>query len=75
MGQMTAGGIAMQNLSQEALYGGDGREHPVAPAGVTSLLARGDAGLRLSLGRPFHLKSLEHGGDAGNHPSTSCMRV
>jgi hypothetical protein len=32
MGQMTAGGVTMQNLQQEGLHGGDRREHAIAPA-------------------------------------------
>jgi hypothetical protein len=37
----------MQNLSQEELDGGDGREHAVAPGGLAGLLARGCDGIRL----------------------------
>ena len=37
MGQMTAGGVAMQNLQQEELDGGDRREHTVAPRGIPDL--------------------------------------
>src|SRR5215475_2434742 len=33
MGPMTAGRVAMQNLQQEEVYGGDRREHAVAPCG------------------------------------------
>jgi hypothetical protein len=37
VGQMTAGGVAMQNLSQEALHGGDRRQYAVAPPGIADL--------------------------------------
>ena len=65
----------MQNLEQEEVDGRDGRTHACAPTGITSLLAHRDAGLRWSLGRPIHVDALKHGGDTGDHPCTSCLRV
>ncbi len=47
MGQMTAGGVAMQNLQQEELHGGDRREHAIAPGGIPDLTAHGQEGFGL----------------------------
>src|SRR5919198_3394595 len=42
MRQMTAGGVAMQDLQQEELHGSDRREHTVAPCGLPDLTAHGE---------------------------------
>jgi hypothetical protein len=47
MGQMTTGGIARQNLHQEELHGGDGREDAVTPAGIPDLAAHRHDGFGL----------------------------
>jgi hypothetical protein len=73
MGQMTAGGVAMQNLSQEELHGRDRRQHAVAPGGIASRLTRADDGFRLQQSRPLCFESAKHGSDTGYHRSTSCM--
>jgi hypothetical protein len=71
--QMRARGVAMPNLSQKELEGGDGRAHAVAPGGLAGLLACAEDGFWLSLGRPLRCESAQHGGDTGDHRSTSCM--
>src|SRR5262247_1111699 len=73
MGEMTAGGIAMQNLQQKELDGGDGREYTVAPGGIAGLLARADDSFWLQLGRPLCFESAQDGGDTGYHRSPSCQ--
>jgi hypothetical protein len=70
---MGARGVAMQNLQEKELDGGDGREYTVAPAGIASLLARADDNFWLQLGRPLCFESAQHGDDTGDHRSTSCM--
>jgi hypothetical protein len=47
MGQMAAGGIAMQNLSQEELHGRDWRQPTVASEGIPDLTARSQNGFGL----------------------------
>jgi hypothetical protein len=47
MGQMTAGGVAVQNLPQEELHHGHGREHAVAPPGIAHLATHREHGFRL----------------------------
>src|SRR6266480_300796 len=74
MGEMTAGGIAMQNLQEQELDGGDGREDTVAPGGIAGRLTRANDGFWLPRGRPLCFKSSKHGGDTGYHRSTSCTR-
>jgi hypothetical protein len=41
MGQMAAGGVALQHLEQEERHGGDRREDAVAPGGIPALTAHG----------------------------------
>jgi hypothetical protein len=74
MGEMTAGGMAMQHLPEKALDGGDGREYTVAPGGLAGLLTRANECFWLPLGRPLWFKASKHGGDTGYHRSTSCTR-
>ena len=69
---MGARGVAMQNLSQQELDGGDGREHTVTPGGLAGLLARADDRFWLPRGRPLGCEAAQHGGDTGDHRSTSC---
>jgi hypothetical protein len=45
MGQMTAGGVAMQNLPQEEVHGGDGREHAIASGHIPDLTTHGKDGV------------------------------
>jgi hypothetical protein len=42
MGQMATGRVAVQHRQEEELDGGDGREHAVAPGGITDLFTRAD---------------------------------
>ena len=70
---MGARGVAMQNLSQQELDGGDGRQDTVAPGGIAGLLARAAESCWLPLGRPLCCESAQHGDDTGDHRSTSCM--
>jgi hypothetical protein len=75
MRHMTARGVAVQNLEQEALDGGRGRQHAVAPGGLAGLLARRHHRVRLEWGRPLCFQARQHGSDTGYHPSTSGMYV
>jgi hypothetical protein len=70
---MSARGVAMQNLSQKELDGGDGREHAVAPGGIASCLTRANDRFWLQLSRPLCFESAKHSGDTGYHRSTSCV--
>src|SRR5215472_8345840 len=72
---MGARGVAMQNLSKKELDGGDGREHTVAPGGIAGLLTRANDGFWWQLGRPLGFESAPHGGDTGDHRSTSCTNM
>ena len=75
MGQMAAGGVAMQNLQQEELDGGDRREHPVAPCDIPHLAARGEDGFGLQQGMAHSRReALEDGSNIRDHGVTSCMR-
>jgi len=47
MGQMTAGGVAMENLQQEELYGGDRCEHAITPPCIANLATHRENGVRL----------------------------
>ena len=44
---MTARGVPVQNLLQEELHAGDGREHAVAPVGIADLTTSGENGVGL----------------------------
>ena len=74
MGEMTAGGMAMQHRPEQELDGGDGREYTVAPGGIAGRLTRANDGFWLQRGRPRCFTSSQHGGDTGDHRSTSCTR-
>ena len=64
----------MQNLEEQELADGDGREDTVAPEGIAGLLTRAHDGFWLQLGRPRCFESPQHGGDIGYHRSTPCTR-
>ena len=74
MGQMTAGGVAMQNLQQEELYGSDRREHAVAPPGIADLATYGENGVRLQPCGPLAGQALQDGSDVRNPLVASSMR-
>jgi len=74
MGQMTASGVAMENLQEEELHGRDRYEHAVAPCGVPDLTAHGQDGVGLQQGSPLRGEALKDGGDVWDHLATSCMR-
>src|SRR5512132_2908843 len=73
MGQMTAGGVAMQNLQQEEVYGGDRREHAVAPCGIPDLTAHRQNGFGLQQHGPLTGEALQDGSHGRNHLVTSSM--
>src|ERR671923_431176 len=68
---MATGGVAVQNVSQEELYGGDGREQTVAPRGIPDLPAHGQNGVGLQPRGPLACKPLQDGGDTRDHGITS----
>jgi hypothetical protein len=70
---MATSGVAVQNLSQAYLDGGDRREHPVAPREITHLAARGEHRFGLPQGSPLRGKALKDGGDVWDHLATSWM--
>src|SRR6266511_3877540 len=72
MGQMTAGGVAIQNLQQEELHGRDRREHAVAPPGIADLATHRENSFGLQQRGPLACKSLQYGGDTWDHGVTSC---
>ena len=72
MGQMTAGGIAVQNLQQEELHRGDRREHAVAPGGIADLTAYRQDGFGLQQHGPLAGEALQDRGDVRDHLMTSC---
>ena len=53
MGEMAAGGVAMQNLQQEYLYGGGRREDAVAPCCIPALTAHREDGVGLQQRGPL----------------------
>jgi hypothetical protein len=53
MEEMAAGSIAMQNLQQEQLYGGDRREDAVAPGGIPNVAAHREDGVGLQQRSPL----------------------
>jgi hypothetical protein len=53
MGQMTAGGVSMQNLQQEELHDGDRREHTVSPCGIPDLATQRENGTGLQQRGPL----------------------
>jgi hypothetical protein len=69
---MTARGVPMQDLQQEELHGGDGREHAVAPAGIAHLAAHRQDGFGLEQQGPLAGEALQDGRDMRNHLMTSC---
>src|SRR5262249_14537325 len=71
MGQMAAGGVAVQNLQQEYLHGGDRREHTVAPRRIPDLATHRENGVRLQPRGPLACKPLQDGGDTRDHGGTS----
>ena len=68
---MTAGGVAMQHLSQEARHGGDRREQAVAPCGRPDLPAHRENGVGWPQHGPFAGEALQGGGDVRNPLMTS----
>ena len=72
MGQMTAGGVAMKDLQQEELHGGDGREHAVTPCGIPDLTAHRQDGFGLQQHGPLAGEALQDRGDVRDHLMTSC---
>jgi hypothetical protein len=71
MGQMAAGGVAMQDLQQEELHGRDRRQHAVAPGGIPNLTAHGQNGFGLQQHGPLASEALQDRGDVWNHLVTS----
>jgi hypothetical protein len=71
MGQMAASGVAMQNLQQKELHGGDRCEHAVAPTGIPNLAAHGEDGFGLQQRSPLACEALQDGGDVRDHLMTS----
>jgi hypothetical protein len=71
MGQMTAGGVAMQHLQQEEVYGGDRREHAVAPGGIPDLTAHRQNGFGLQQHGPLTCEALQDGSHGRDHLVTS----
>jgi hypothetical protein len=69
MRQMTAGGMARQNLSANKLHGSDGREDTLAPGGIAGLLTRANDGCWVHLGGPLGFEAAQHGGDTGDQRS------
>jgi hypothetical protein len=74
MGQMTAGGVAMQHLPQEALHSGDRRAHAVAPCGRPALPAHRQHGFGWPQQGPFAWEELQDGGPGRDQPVTSSTR-
>jgi hypothetical protein len=72
MGQMTAGGVAMQNLPQEELYGSDRRAHAVAPPALSNLATHCEDGVGLQPCGPLACETLKDGGDTRDPGVTSC---
>ena len=72
MGQMAAGGVAMQNLQQEELHGGDWREHAVAPRGIPDLPAHRQDGFGLQQHGPLAGEALQDRGDV-SEPSDALL--
>src|SRR6266699_812977 len=71
MGQMAAGGVAMQNLQQEYLHGGDRREDAVAPPGIPDLAAHREDSVGLQQRGPLVREALQDGGYTRDHRVTS----
>src|SRR5688572_15659457 len=71
MRQMAARGVPVQDLQQEELHGGDGREHAVAPPGIADLATDGENGVRLQQRRPLTCKPLKDAGNIRDHGGTS----
>src|SRR5512132_245250 len=71
MGQMTAGGVAMQHLPQEEVYGGDRREHAVAPGGILDLTTHRQHGFGLQQYGPLTCEALQDGSHGRDHLVTS----
>jgi hypothetical protein len=71
MGQMTAGGIAVQQLPQEALHRGDRREHAVAPSGIADLTADRQDGFRVQPHGPLAGEAWQERGEVRDHLMTS----
>jgi hypothetical protein len=67
MGQMAAGSIALANVPQEELHGGDRREHPVTPPGLPNLATHGQDGVGLQQRSPFACQALKDGSDTRDH--------
>jgi hypothetical protein len=63
MGEMTPGGMAMQNLQQEELYRSDRREHAVAPGGLPDLTAHRQDGFGWQQDGPLAGEALQDRGD------------
>jgi hypothetical protein len=68
MRHMAARGMAVENLSQEELQGGHGRQHAVAPGGIASLAAYRQNRVRLELGCPLCFQARQHGSATRSHP-------
>ena len=47
LGQMAAGGVALEHLSQDERHRGDRRAHAIAPCGIPDLTAHGKDGFGL----------------------------
>jgi hypothetical protein len=71
MGQMTAGRVAMENLQQKELHGGDWREHTVSPRRIPHLATQRENGVGLQQRGPLACKPVKDGGDARDHGVTS----
>jgi hypothetical protein len=72
MGQMAAGGVAMEKLSQAERHRGNRREHAIAPGGIPDLTAQGKDRFGLQQRGPRTGEAWQHGRDIRNHRMTSC---
>src|SRR5215510_8694745 len=76
MGQMAAGGVTMQDLQQEELHGGDGREDAVAPPGIADLATGCENRFGLQQRGPLACQALQDGSDVRTHQASPvCMGV
>jgi hypothetical protein len=73
MGEMTAGGVAMQHLSQEALPGGDRRERAGAPCSRPDLTADREDGFGLQPHGPLAGEALQDRSQVRNQLMPSWM--
>src|SRR4029434_1177812 len=70
MGQLTASGVALAHLPQDALHGGDGCEHTSTPRGRPTLPTHREHGVRVLPRGPLACTPVQDGGETRDHRGT-----